>query len=520
MEAQVPLSTNITVIGGGPAGSYAAAVLAREGFEVTLLEKDVFPRYHIGESMLPSCRPFLRFIDFEEKMKNYGFFPKPGAALKLNQDKREGYTDFTANGPDNAAWNVVRSEFDDLLLRHAAELGVHVHEGVRVEKIHFSPDEPARPVSLAWSKVDGTQGDVSFNWLVDASGRNGLMSTRYLKNRSFNKSLKNVAVWGYWTGAGRYAPGTKRENAPWFEALTDETGWAWFIPLHNGATSVGVVLAEDESKRKKAQYRSESNGKSLSEVQHDCYMADLQRAPGLIQLLGDAEFEGKLMSAGDYSYHASEYAGSHFRIAGDAGAFIDPFFSSGIHLALTGGLSAASTIAASIRGNCTEAEAYGFHSSKVETAYTRFLFVVLGIYKQIRAQQTAVLYEDEEDNFDRAIDSLRPVIQGCADADENLTEAELQNTLDFCKSVLAPNQQKEKEGGAQRQGNLADPEGTDTGAVDKLAGANMGAKGTEPEVDGKNPLELMDDCKRNFGTEIINGFYVKMEQGMLGLVRA
>ncbi|PBK87739.1 putative halogenase [Armillaria gallica] len=501
MEAQVPLSTDILVIGGGPAGSYAATVLAREGFEVVLLEKDVFPRYHIGESMLPSCRPFLRFIDFEEKMKNYGFFPKPGAALKLNQDKREGYTDFTANGPDNAAWNVVRSEFDDLLLRHAAELGVHVYENVRVEKIHFSPDEPTRPVSLTWSKVDGTQGEVSFNWLVDASGRNGIMSTRYLKNRSFNKSLRNVAVWGYWTGTGQYAPGTKRENAPWFEALTDETGWAWFIPLHNGTTSVGVVLAEDESKRKKAQHRSESNGKSLSEVQHDCYMADLQRAPGLIQLLGsEAKFEGKLMTAGDYSYHASEYAGSHFRIAGDAGAFIDPFFSSGIHLALTGGLSAASTIAASIRGNCTEEEACGFHSSKVETAYTRFLFVVLGIYKQIRAQETAVLYEDKEDNFDRAINSLRPVIQGCADANENLTEAELQNTLDFCRSVLAPNKQ---------QGNLGTP-----------AGVDVGVEHAQSETDAQNPLRSMDDCKRNFGTEVINGFYVKMEQGMLGLVRA
>ncbi|KAK0477526.1 putative halogenase [Armillaria novae-zelandiae] len=507
MEAQMPLSTDILVIGGGPAGSYAASVLAREGFEVTLLEKDIFPRYHIGESMLPSCRPFFKFIDFEEKMKNYGFFPKihkPGAALKLNQDKREGYTDFTANGPDNAAWNVVRSEFDDLLLRHAAELGVHAYEGVRVEEIHFSPDEHTRPVSLAWSKGDGTRGDMSFNWLVDASGRNGIMSTRYLKNRSFNKSLKNVAVWGYWTGAGRYAPGTKRENAPWFEALTDETGWAWFIPLHNGATSVGVVLAEDESKRKKAQHRSEFRGKSLSEVQHDCYMADLQQAPGLIQLLGsEAKFEGKLMSAGDYSYHASEYAGSHFRIAGDAGAFIDPFFSSGIHLALTGALSAASTIAASIRGNCTEEEACSFHSSKVETAYTRFLFVVLGIYKQIRAQETAVLYDAEEDNFDRAIDSLRPVIQGCADADDNLTETELQNTLDFCRSVLAPNQQ---------QNGLRTPVDTDA--------ADVEAKHVPSDIDVPNPLQSMDDCRRNFGTEIINGFYVKMEQGTLGLVRA
>ncbi|KAK0431601.1 hypothetical protein EV421DRAFT_1893324 [Armillaria borealis] len=387
MEAQVPLSTDILVIGGGPAGSYTAAVLAREGFDVILLEKDVFPRYHIGESMLPSCRPFLRSIDFEEKMKNYGFFPKPGAAFKLNQDKREGYIDFTANGPDNVVWNVVRSEFDDLLLRHAVALGVHVFCHMKDDALVFqSWCIPTRPVSLAWSKVDEMQGSVSFNWLVDASGRNGLMSMRYLKNRSFNKSLKK-----------RYVPGTKRENAPWFEALTDETGWAWFIPLHNGATS-----------HKKAQHRSESNGKSLSEMQHDRYLADLRRAPGLIQLLGpDAKFEGKLMSTsmGDYSYHVSEYTGSHFRIAGDAGvksntpffSFYRPFFSSGIHLALTGGLSVASTIATSIRENCTEEEACSFHNSKVETC----------LY-MIWAQETAVLYEAKEDNFDRAINSLRP----------------------------------------------------------------------------------------------------------------
>ncbi|KAK0199426.1 putative halogenase [Desarmillaria ectypa] len=518
MEAQVPSSTNILVIGGGPAGSYAASVLAREGFEVILLEKDVFPRYHIGESMLPSWSQFLKFIDCDEKVRNYGFLRKPGGAIKLKQDKREGYTDFIATDPNNTAWNVVRSEFDDLLLRHASELGVHVYEGARVEEIHFSPEEPTRPVSLTWSKVDGTRGEVSFNWLVDASGRNGLMSTRYLKNRTFNKSLKNVAVWGYWTGTERYAPGTKRENAPWFEALTDETGWAWFIPLHNGTTSVGVVLREEESKRKKAQYKSEFNDKSLSEVQHDCYMSDLQLAPGLIQLLGNGEFEGKLMSAGDYSYHASEYAGSHFRIAGDAGAFIDPFFSSGIHLAFTGGLSAASTIAASIRGHCTEAEASEFHTSKITTAFTRFLFVVLGIYKQIRSQDTEVLYEADEESLDRAILSFRPVIQGSADADENLTKEELQNTLDFCKNVLETDL-PETNGGAvvQQQGDLAGPGGV---ALDTGAGADVDPKRAQFEQDALTSLQSMEDCKRNFGTEIVNGFYVKMEQGALGLVRA
>ncbi len=97
-----------------------------------------------------------------------------------------------------------------------------MYEGTRVDEIHFSPEEPTRPVSLTWSKDNKTRGEISFNWLVDASGRNGLMSTKYLKNRTFNNSLKNVAVWGYWTGTNRYAPGTNRENAPWFEALTGE----------------------------------------------------------------------------------------------------------------------------------------------------------------------------------------------------------------------------------------------------------------------------------------------------------
>ncbi|KAK0474372.1 hypothetical protein IW261DRAFT_553059 [Armillaria novae-zelandiae] len=132
MEAQMPLSTDILVIGGGPAGSYAASVLAREGLEVTLLEKDIFPRYHIGESMLPSCRPFFKFIDFEEKMKNYGFFPKPGAALKLNQDKREGYTDFTANGPDNAAWNG-HIEFCVTHMRECVSLRLRFHASISIK---------------------------------------------------------------------------------------------------------------------------------------------------------------------------------------------------------------------------------------------------------------------------------------------------------------------------------------------------------------------------------------------------
>ncbi|KAF8205877.1 putative halogenase [Mycena galopus ATCC 62051] len=493
----IPLKSKILVIGAGPGGSYAATVLAREGFEVTILERDVFPRYHIGESLLPSCRPFLRFIEAEEQIKNHGFADKPGAAVKLNQHKREGYTDFIATNPDNGSWNVVRSEFDEILLRHAAKCGVTVCEGVKVKNIIF---DDQTPVSAEWEAKDGTEGSTSFDYLVDASGKQGLISTRYLRNRHFNKSLRNVACWGYWKGTGMYAPEghSDRNNAPWFEALTDETGWAWFIPLHNGTVSVGVVMTEVASIAKK---RAAADS-SLSAHYHE----QLQLAPGLI--------------AGDYSYSATSYAGPNFRLVGDAASFIDPFFSSGVHLALTGALSAASSIAASIRKQCTESEAAAFHDAKVGTSYTRFLLVVLGVYKQIKAQESPVFSDINEDNFDRAFTFLRPIIQGAADADPAMTERELQDTMDFCQHVFAPTDIDMVDKVSKKLGpEVISPEAPimSVASVMKLAGSDEDAKNVLLKANARKPLAEMYGCNT---AEVMEGFYVRMEKGSLGLVRA
>ncbi|KAF8826951.1 hypothetical protein HHX47_DHR5000557 [Lentinula edodes] len=301
----VPKSTKILVIGGGPAGAYTASVLAREGFQVTVFEKDHFPRYHVGESMLPSFNAFLEFVGAKEKVKKCGFVMKPGAAIKLNQYKREGYTNFIQFNLENSAWNLLRSEFDDLLLKHAAECGAQVHNGVIIDEIHFSKTDKTRPISASWSSKYGSQtGTISFDWLVDASGRNGIMSTKYLKSRKFNESLRNIATWGYWRGAGVYSPGTDRENAPWFEALT-------------GTVSVGVVVSEKSNRIKKSRIQASSDKDTT--VAH--YLEQLKLAPGVLRLLGDATFNGLTRSAGDYSYSSksNHYAGNHYRIAGDAG---------------------------------------------------------------------------------------------------------------------------------------------------------------------------------------------------------
>ncbi|KAH8101529.1 FAD/NAD-P-binding domain-containing protein [Cristinia sonorae] len=521
----IPSRTQILVIGGGPAGSYAATMLAREGLEVTLLEKDFFPRYHIGESLVPSVKQFLTLIDAEEIVSAHGFTDKPGAAVKLTHDSIEGYTDFIAIDPKNGSWNVVRSEFDEILLRHAAKNGVRVLEGVNVTKINFDPNSESpdclRPISAEWqSKTLDQSGNIAFDWLVDASGRTGLMSTKYLRNRRLNSSLKNVACWGYWKGAGRYSPGTNRENAIWIEALTDQTGWCWFIPLHNGTVSVGFVMLEEASVKKK---RGSDGTPSLSLKDH--YLNQMQYAPGLVELLGDGTLESDIKAASDYSYSATSYAGDHYRIAGDAGSFIDPFFSSGVHLALTGGFSAACSLAASIRGDCPEVDAIKYHDLKVGTAYTRFLIVVLGAYKQMRAQDVPVLQDINEKNFDHAFTMIRSIIQGAGDVGRELTETEVQDAMDFCSGIFLPVSSETQSSVAKR----LDPHLLSLDApvmLPKEIEAILGEEDKESvqvvwRVNARKPIHATyADSVSQFGNEAFAGYVSCCGRGKLGLVRA
>ncbi|KAL4886636.1 FAD/NAD(P)-binding domain-containing protein [Aspergillus karnatakaensis] len=529
----IPTKCTVLVIGGGPGGSYAAAVLAREGIDTVLLEGEKFPRYHIGESMLPSMRHYLRLIDLDEEFVNHGFTKKVGAAFRVTPDKQEGWTDFiTAGGPDNYTWNVIRSEADEMIFRHAGKCGAKTFDGVRVNEIQFVPSDIAtkeqahvgRPVSATYTRKTGDSnsngvsasesaengtgtptetGAIEFDYLIDASGRAGILSTKYLKNRQYSKALKNIAHWAYYRDMGKYGRGTEKENSPFFEALADESGWAWFIPLHNNTTSVGIVRHQRIANALKKQHGS-------TEVYYDESLKLLPVLTGLMDGVSSEKRVSPIHSASDYSYAASTYALPYARIVGDAGCFIDPFFSSGVHLALTGGLAAATTIAASIKGDVEEKTAAAWHSEKVREGYARFLLVVLSIYKQMGNQRDAVLSDFGESNFDRAFEIFRPVIQGEVDTSKSgITQAEFSTTINFLANVLDPSREDLLRGNGEKEEDISAAIRRED-AEAKMEVLKAVRSGQEKEWYSMG----------NFTTDVVDGRVPRVERGGLTLVLA
>ncbi|KAF9527204.1 hypothetical protein CPB83DRAFT_856550 [Crepidotus variabilis] len=511
--ATIPTHTTVLVVGGGPAGAFSAAVLAQEGINVVCCEATKFPRYHIGESLLASAKSFLKLVDACEKMEDVGFHRKPGSAVKFRPDRPEAYTDFIAVDPTNGAWNVERAKFDDLLLKHAAEKGAEVYLETRIGDVNLQN----RPYSASWSNK-GQTGTITFDYIVDCSGRQGILSTKLFDNRQFNETLKNVATWSYWTGnTGTYGKGTSREGAIWIEGLVDgPQGWVWYIPL-KGKVSVGVILDETENTLLRRECESTK----------EHYLKVLEYAPGAKAFLRDAEISDIVRTASDFSYSASHYAGDGWRMAGDAGAFIDPFYSSGVHLALNGGLSAALSVVASIRGHVSEELAAAYHDKKISSSYTRFLLVVLASYKQLRAQNLDILCDPTSANFDAAFDIIRPIIQGTGDVDVNEARAKVAESMgkamDFVANIMNTSTQEILS--VERSGEVVNPMVNRVGNVtgpDEIAEYVQQINGDEKtervlrSINARKIIKLYDPMT-NFETEEVHGLVARLARGNMGL---
>src|SRR5688572_18352780 len=314
---------DVLVIGGGPAGSTVSALLARRGRDVVMLEKSRHPRFHIGESLLPLNMPLFEKLGVARQIERIGMY-KYGAEFVSQWHEKPTHVDF-ANAWDPSfsyTYQVRRSEFDEILFRHAARQGAKTLEGCRVTAVDF--DETGASVTARGE--DGVEQRWRTRFVADASGRDTFLASQLgIKQRSHDNNT--AALFGHFSGAKRL-PGKIEGNISlfWFEH-----GWFWFIPLSDGATSIGAVCSP--------QYM-----KSRKNDPQQFLLQTIALCPALAERLRDASLVSPVTATGNYSYTAEHSSGRNYLLLGDAFAFVDPVFSTGVMLAMQSAFVGADTI--------------------------------------------------------------------------------------------------------------------------------------------------------------------------------
>ncbi|MBV2363773.1 tryptophan 7-halogenase [Streptomonospora nanhaiensis] len=366
----VPEQFDVIVVGGGPAGSTAATLIADQGHRVVLVDKQSFPRYQIGESLLPATvHGVCRLLGVEDEVRAAGFTVKRGGSFRWGTSPEPWNFLFALSpelsGPTSYAYQVDRMTFDHLLLKNAARHGVDVREE---SPALAAVTDGERVSGIRYTDPGGRERELAARWVVDASGNGSRLHAAAGGRRQYSEFFQNLAVFGYFEGGGRL-PAPDSGNI--LCAAFDE-GWLWYIPLSDTLTSVGAVLNRGQAAR-------------ISADRERTLMESIQRCAIVRDMLGGAVrvtegTYGEIRVRKDYSYADTRFWAPGIALAGDAACFIDPVFSTGVHLATYGGLLAARSVNSVLAGELPEERAFGEFEARYRREYAVFYEFLAAFY--------------------------------------------------------------------------------------------------------------------------------------------
>lgn len=350
MASEAPIYDAV-IIGGGPAGSTAALVMARAGLRVCLFERTQFPRFHIGESLLPRNFALFRELGLLDALADVPKVDKKGAEFILGQGGEPSLFPFTMSlvPSESASYNLERAPFDARLLAEARQAGAEVREGVRVRKIQHLEDG-----RVELTTDEGDEGDVNARFLVDASGQATLLG-KHLGLRRVLPHLKKIAFFGHFENVWR-RPG---DEGGYIVIVACDEGWFWLIPLDETRTSIGLVMHEHVARQ--------------VGLPPDRMLAwGISRCPAVRERMTEAQRISETHVLADFSYRCAPYAGPGYFLAGDAATFIDPIFSTGVCMGMMSGAEAGRSIFAILRR--------GADPGRLRRRYIRFVEQSSGMF--------------------------------------------------------------------------------------------------------------------------------------------